>query len=131
MAHLQTSRPKVILIIDDDESVVELLASFFERKGFTVYTALDGVEGVDLALRHHPSVIISDMMMGQMHGFEVLQQIRSHPELARAVVIVASAKSYKPDIDRAKELGATDYIVKPYEAEELYATIGHHFQAVA
>ena len=120
---------KSILIIDNDESIVEFLSFFFESKGFTVYTALDGVEGVNLALFHKPAVIISDMMMGQMHGFEVLQKIRSHPELASAVLIVASAKSYKPDIDRARQLGATDYVVKPFKAEELYATVERHLTA--
>ena len=122
---------KSVLIIDNDESIVEFLSFFFESKGFKVYTALDGVEGVNLAMVHKPSVIISDMMMGQMHGFEVLQRIRSHPELASAVLIVASAKSYKPDIDRARQLGATDYVVKPFKAEELYAMVERHLAAVS
>jgi CheY-like chemotaxis protein len=125
------TKSRSILIIDNDESIVEFLSFFFESKDFTVYTALDGVEGVNLALLHKPAVIISDMMMGQMHGFEVLQRIRSHPELASAVLIVASAKSYKPDIDRAKQLGATDYVVKPFKAEELYATVERHLMAAS
>ena len=118
-----------ILIIDNDESLVAFLAFFFEDRGFTVYTAHDGTVGVDLATRHKPLVIISDMMMGEMHGFEVLQQIRSNPELARTVVVVMSAKSYKSDIDRARQLGATDYVVKPFKTEELFALVEQHLAA--
>jgi two-component system sensor histidine kinase/response regulator len=120
---------KSILIIDNDASLVAFLAFLFEEQGFTVYTALDGDEGVTLAARHKPSVIISDMMMGHMHGFEVLQRIRSDPELNRTVVIAMSAKSFKPDIDRARELGATEYVVKPFKTEELVALVAHHLSA--
>jgi CheY-like chemotaxis protein len=112
-----------ILIIDNDESLVAFLAFFFEDRGFTVYSAHDGVQGVTLASRHHPRVIITDMMMGEMHGFEVLQRIRSDPDLAGTVIIGMSAKSYKADIDRARQLGATEYVVKPFKTEELYQLV--------
>lgn len=118
-----------ILIIDNDESLVAFLAFFFQDKGFQVYTATDGTEGIQLALRHKPPVIISDMMMGQMHGFDVLQTIRSHPELTHTIVIIMSAKSYKSDIDRAKELGAYDYVVKPFKTEELLAIVERHLSS--
>jgi len=121
--------PRSILIIDNDESLVAFLAFFFEDRGYTVYTALDGTDGVTLAGRHHPTVIVTDMMMGEMHGFEVLQRIRSDSELAGTVVIAMSAKSYKPDIDRARQLGATDYVVKPFKTEEMLATIERHLAA--
>jgi two-component system response regulator TrcR len=112
-----------VLIIDNDESLVAFLAFFFEDQGFTVHTAHDGPDGVALAARHRPDVIVSDMMMGAMHGFEVLQQIRANPELVRTPVIVMSAKSYKTDIDRARQLGASDYVVKPFKTEELFAVV--------
>ena len=115
-----------ILVIDNDESIVEFLAYVLEDRGYIVHTALDGAAGMELALRHRPPVIICDLMMGQMHGFEVLQKIRAHPDLAGTVVIVASSKSYKPDMDRARELGASDYLVKPFRVEELLETIERH-----
>jgi CheY-like chemotaxis protein len=115
-----------ILVIDNDESIVDFLSFVLEDNGYTVHTALDGPAGVELALRHRPPVIICDLMMGQMHGFEVLQRIRAHPELARSVVIVASSKSYKPDMDRARDLGASEYLVKPFRVEELLQTIERH-----
>jgi DNA-binding response OmpR family regulator len=115
-----------ILVIDNDQSIVEFLAFVLEDAGFTVHTAMDGNDGIALALQHRPPVIICDLMMGSMHGFEVLQQIRSHPELSRTVVIVASSKTYKPDMDRARELGASDYLVKPFRPDELLQTIERH-----
>ncbi len=108
-----------ILIVDNDASLVAFLAFFFEDRGFTVYTAHDGSEGLELARRHKPTLVISDMMMGQVHGFELIQQIRADPQLARTPVIIMSAKSYKSDIDRARALGATDYVVKPFKTEDL------------
>lgn len=115
-----------VLVIENDAALVRLLTLVFEQRGFTVYAAYDGVEGVKLALLRRPAVIILDIMLPEMHGFDVLQEIRSHPELARAVVIVASAKSFKADINRAKELGATDYLVKPFTTDELVAVVERH-----
>ncbi len=115
-----------ILIIDNDASLVAFLAFFFEDKGFTVYTAHDGTEGMALARRHKPPVILSDMMMEQMHGFELLTEVRADPELQRTVVIIISAKSYKSDIDRARSLGATDYVVKPFRTEEVFELVQRH-----
>lgn len=112
-----------ILVIDNDKSLVEFLAFFFEDKGFTVYTALDGREGVTLALAHRPSVIVTDLMMGELHGLEVVQHVRAEPSLAESVVIVMSAKTYKPDIQRTRDMGADGYLVKPFKSEELQALV--------
>ena len=87
---------KSVLVIDNDENIVRLLTFVFEEKGYTVYTAFDGVEGVGLALLHKPSVIICDVVMGEMHGFEVLQKVRSHPDLAGVVVIVEDQDAPPP-----------------------------------
>ncbi len=115
-----------ILVIDNDQSAVELLSVFFQQHDFSVYTALDGATGVALARAHKPAVIICDILLDQMHGFEVIQNIRAHPELSRAIVIVISAKSYKPDIDRAKALGANEYLVKPINVDELLTSVERH-----
>ena len=114
-------KTKTVLTIDNDEALVELLAYVFGEKGDTVYTAHDGTAGLELAVRHRPDVIVSDLIMGQMHGFEVRRALRAHPELKDTVVIATSAKAYKPDIARARELGATEYMVKPFAVEDLLA----------
>jgi DNA-binding response OmpR family regulator len=115
-----------ILIIDNDASLLAFLAFFFEDKGFTVYTADDGTEGVALAHQHKPRIILSDVMMGRLHGFDVLVQLRAEPALQDAIVIMMSAKSYRSDIERARALGATDYVVKPFQTEELFAMVQRH-----
>ena len=105
---------------------MDVASFYFSEQGYTVYTVFDGEEGVKLALKHHPAVIICDLIMGEMHGFEVLRTLRLHPDMKQTVVIMTSAKAYKPDIDRARELGATDYVVKPYRTDELMALIERH-----
>ena len=117
---------KTLLIIENDEALVDLASFYFSEQGYTVYTAFDGDEGVKLALEHKPAVIICDVIMGEMHGFDVLRTLRAHPDFKHTVIIMTSAKAYKPDIDRARELGATDYVVKPYRTDELMALIERH-----
>jgi DNA-binding response OmpR family regulator len=115
-----------ILIIDNDPSLVAFLSFFFEDKGFTVYTADDGTEGIELARQHKPRIILSDMMMGRMHGFDVLVHLRGEAELRDTAIIVMSAKSYRSDIERARALGAAEYVVKPFKTDELFALVERH-----
>jgi DNA-binding response OmpR family regulator len=115
-----------LLIIDNDEALVDLESYYFTDAGYTVHTAFDGDEGVKLALELKPAVIVCDMIMGVMHGFDVLRTLRAHPDMKQTVIIMTSAKAYKPDIDRARELGATDYLVKPLQMDELQSTIEQH-----
>ncbi len=117
---------KTLLVIDDDRLTVKLELKFFSSQGYTVYTASDGDIGVELALLHKPSAILCDVMMGAMHGFEVLRTLRQHPDMKQMVIIMTSAKAYKPDIDRARLLGATDYVVKPFHLNELLAVVERH-----
>ena len=117
---------KTVLVIDNDEALVEIESFYFSEQGYTVYTAFDGDVGVKLALQHKPSAIVCDVVMQEMHGFEVLRTLRENPDMKHTVVIMTSAKAYKPDIDRAHDLGATDYVVKPFRTDELLALIERH-----
>jgi phosphoribosyl 1,2-cyclic phosphodiesterase/ActR/RegA family two-component response regulator len=108
-----------LLIIDNDAGLLELLSFVFGGRGFAIPTAQQGNTGLALARTHRPSVIICDIMMEDMHGFEVLQSLRADRDLADTVVVMISAKSYKPDIDRAREMGADDYVVKPFDPDDL------------
>lgn len=108
-----------LLVIDNDEGLLEVLSLVFSRHGFRVLTAHQGAAGIALARTHRPAFIICDIIMDDLHGFEVLRSVRGDPELARAAVVMISAKSYKPDIDRAREMGADDYLVKPFDPDEL------------
>jgi len=111
-------KPKV-LIIDDDPTLRRLVQVVFERDGFDVSLASEGSEGVRLALMNPPNIIILDIMMEGLHGFEVCKMLRANSSMQRTAIIIVSGKSYKPDIDRAMELGADSYVVKPFSPKEL------------
>jgi len=112
------SKPRV-LIIDDDDSHRRLAQVIFERNGFEVSLAYDGSEGVRQAIINPPAVIVLDLMMEGLHGFEVCKMLRANSNMRRTAIIVTSGKSYKADVDKAIQLGADAYVVKPFLPKEL------------
>jgi len=119
------SKPKA-LIIDDDPSLRRLAQTVFERGGFDVSVAREGSEGIHLAIMNTPNVIILDIMMEGLNGFEVCKMLRANPHLRQTVIIITSGKSFKSDIDKAMELGADAYVVKPFSPNELLETAIQH-----
>jgi DNA-binding response OmpR family regulator len=120
---MTTMPGRSVLIIDNDREIVDLLSFYFEEHGFIVDTAVDGHTGVAQAIQRRPDTIICDVIMDRMHGFEVIQRVRSQPELADTLLIMVSAKAYTPDIDRARSLGADHFVVKPFRCDELLKLI--------
>jgi DNA-binding response OmpR family regulator len=116
-------RGRSVLIIDNDREIVDLLSYYFEEHGFAVDTAVDSHIGVALAFQRKPDAIICDVIMDRMHGFEVIQKVRGRPELADTLLIMVSAKAYKPDMDRARALGADHFVVKPFRCEDLKSLV--------
>ncbi|HTP79511.1 MAG TPA: response regulator [Bacteroidota bacterium] len=112
-----------ILIIDDEELLLRMSARWFEQEGFSVFTVDNGTDGLALAERELPDVTLLDVNMPGLHGFEVCRRMRENPALARSIIIMTSARSYKPDIEKAKALGANDYLVKPAGADELLGIV--------
>jgi len=112
-------KPKV-LIIDNDPTLLRLLQIVFEREGFDVALASEGSEGVHKALMNPPNIVILDIIMEGLHGFEVCKMLRANSSMQRTAIIVVSGKAYKQDIDRAIELGADTYVVKPFSPKELF-----------
>jgi DNA-binding response OmpR family regulator len=110
---------RTVLIIDNDRDIVDLLAFFFEEQGYSVDTAVDGHTGVALAQLRRPDVVICDIVMDRMHGFEVIEKLRARPEFARTLLIMVSAKTVKADMERARALGADHFVVKPFRCEDL------------
>ena len=98
----------------------------FEREGFAVCQADNGEDGLKLARTELPDLILLDLVMPKLLGFEVCQALRNDTRFSRTAVIIMSAKSYKPDFDKAAELGADDYVVKPFEFQDLLKTARHH-----
>jgi len=122
-----TKKPKA-LIVDDEDSLRKLLIMRFEQEGYQVFWAANGKDGLQLAEQEKPDVVILDIIMPGLHGFEVLQRIRNNPALDKTAVIMTSAKSYKPDIEAAKKLGADDYCVKPTDFEDLIVVVGNRLK---
>lgn len=111
-------KPKVLLV-DDEDYFRKMVAYGFEREGFTVVQADNGTDGLALAERERPDLVVLDLVMPGLLGFEVCKALRDKPEFSKTCIIIMSAKSYKPDMDKAMELGADEYVVKPVEMEEL------------
>ena len=100
----------------------------FDRDGFETFLANEGSEGVRLALMNPPNIIILDIMMEGLHGFEVCKMLRANSSLRQTAIIIISGKSYKPDIDKAMELGADSYVVKPFSPKDLLEIAVKHMK---
>ncbi len=110
---------RTILVCDDNELLVELLSFRLENKGYRVLIARDGAQAVALTEQHLPDAIILDTMMPVMDGQLVLRRLRSKTETAAIPVIMLTARKQQRDIVDAFDLGANDYLVKPFIPEEL------------
>ena len=109
-----------ILIADDNEDICDILASFAEGAGFEVATAADGREALDLALQGDVSLLLLDVMMPKLDGFEVCREIRRVSDLP---IIMITARGEDYDRIMGLELGADDYVVKPFSPKELMARV--------
>lgn len=110
-----------ILAIDDNADIRELLSFILEKQGFQVSTAADGVTGLSLIKELKPKLILLDVTMPEFSGFDVLDAVRNDKDskVRRIPVLMITAKSSTEDVDRAIELGATSYIVKPFRPAKL------------
>jgi DNA-binding response OmpR family regulator len=108
-----------VLVVDDDPVILRLLQVNFELEGIEVVTAPDGEEGLIIAQSDPPDLVISDIMMPKVNGLELLAALRSSPETAAMPVILLSAKAQVADVQRGLELGADDYVTKPFDPLEL------------
>ena len=110
--------PKV-LVVDDDPDALRIAETLLRRAGFEVLTASDGAAGLACIRAERPRVVVLDLMMPGLHGFSVCEEVQKDPVLHDVRIIVTSSKGYPVDIKKAKELGAADYLVKPYDMAEL------------
>lgn len=110
---------KCVLVVDDDTWVVKMVKSTLEKRGHYVVTASDGERGLRAALEHSPDLVISDVMMPNLDGWAFVKQLRARPEFAFVPVIFLSALSSDEDRIRGFQLGADDYLPKPFRFEEL------------
>ncbi|HPT04944.1 MAG TPA: response regulator transcription factor [Bacteroidales bacterium] len=114
---------KKILIIEDDKTLRENSALFLKMNGFETITACDGSEGIHLAIEHLPDIIICDIVMPKVNGYEVLKSLHNINATSLIPFIFLSGKSEKEDFRAGMQLGADDYLTKPFNYDELLQII--------
>ena len=118
----------LVLIIEDDEILQSLLLSLLEKEHFTVLSAEDGCCGLQLAQEFHPDVIICDINLPKINGFEVLKRLRSSLTTAKVPFIFYTSNSDSECLHHAMQLGANEYLIKPTSIRQLLESINHQIQ---
>ena len=120
---------KKIALIEDDADLFSLLKYNLEKEGFLLVGSQTGKGAIDLCLRERPDLILLDIMLPDSDGLDICKGIRSHPELSHVPVIFLTARASEADRIVGLELGANDYIVKPFFVRELIARIKIQFRS--
>jgi two-component system phosphate regulon response regulator PhoB len=110
---------KKILIVEDDVDILNLLRYYFQYDGYETHTAKDGSQAIDLIQEVQPDLVLLDLMLPEMSGLEVCKRIKANPVTAGIPVIMLTAKGEEEDRISGFELGADDYVVKPFSPKEL------------
>jgi CheY-like chemotaxis protein len=117
-----------ILIIEDEKDVLENLCDMMELEDFNPLSADNGLDGISIAKKELPDLIICDIAMPYADGFEVLKALKYYPSTKDIPIIILTAKSNQEDVDKAMHLGAEDYITKPFVNQQLIETIKHRLE---
>jgi len=114
---------KKVLIIEDNNDIRENIVEILELAGYTVFAANNGKTGVDLAIKNTPDIILCDIMMPELDGYGVLYMLNKYPETAATPFIFLTAKAERIDLRKGMEMGADDYLTKPFDDMELLNSI--------
>jgi len=110
---------KRILVVDDEQELIKAVQIRLEHAGYEVLTAYGGQEALDRVSKERPDLILLDIMMPGIDGFEVLRRLKNKPETSLIPIIMLTAKGETGSLIKAGDLGTTDYIIKPFDTEEL------------
>jgi len=125
---MTASRPAAdgerVLVVDDEPDIVALVAYHLAKAGYRVSTASDGPEAIEQALRERPAIIVLDLMLPGLSGYDVLKQLRANERTRGVGVLLLTARREEPDRIRGLSLGADDYLTKPFSAQELVLRVG-------
>ncbi|HTY08556.1 MAG TPA: response regulator [Candidatus Edwardsbacteria bacterium] len=114
---------KKVLIVDDDSSILFLISEVLSRNNYEPLLAYNGKEAMDLVRVHRPALVVLDIMMPGINGFEVCKKIKGDPELKDTRIILLTAKTKAADIQLGLAAGAESYFTKPFKIAELLAKI--------
>jgi DNA-binding response OmpR family regulator len=119
-----------VLVIDDDAMIRSLLQNALASKGFKVFTAGSGLDGLDIAKAQEIDIILLDWMMPEMDGMETLEELKRNSDTMYIPVLMLTSKDDSKDIDFAINKGAIDYIVKPFNAYEVPEIVQKHLEKI-
>jgi DNA-binding response OmpR family regulator len=115
---------KTVLIADDEPNIVISLEFLLEQAGYRVLVAHDGQEALEAIRRQPPDLVLLDVMLPRLSGFDVCQKIRENPDWQHMRIVMLTAKGREVEISKGLALGANAYITKPFSTQELLAQIG-------
>ena len=114
---------RAILVVEDDATLRETLVYNLRAEGYTVLTASDGVQAIDIARRQPLALVLLDLMLPRMDGLEVCRRLRARPETAQTPILMLTARNEETDKVVGLEIGADDYVTKPFSWNELRARV--------
>ena len=120
---MSSQHPKKILIVEDEQDIAQLVRHYLEKEGFHISIAKTGLEALTLAASNRPDLVILDLMLPQLDGLEVCKTLRNKPETALLPIIMLTAKNEETDTVIGLELGADDYVTKPFSPKALVARV--------
>ena len=119
---------KAILVADDDPDILSIVSMSLETQGYTVYKAVNGREAVDLAKQHHPDLVLMDMMMPIVSGYEAVIELKADAATRDITIVGLSAKAMATDMERATDVGIDGYITKPFRIAQVLAVVESYLQ---
>ena len=120
-----------ILVVDDEPDIVALVAYHLAKAGYRVSTAASGSDALVASRREHPALVVLDLMLPGLSGFDVLEQLRADDATRDIAVLMLTARREEPDRIRGLSLGADDYLTKPFSPQELVLRVGAILRRVA
>ena len=118
------TQPVSVLVVEDEPDIRELIAMNLRREGYTVFETDHGATGLAIARREHPAVVLLDLMLPDMSGRDVCTELRADPTTAGSYIIMVTARTQERDRIRGFEVGADDYVTKPFSVRELVLRVG-------
>ena len=114
---------KKILVADDDKNIRDALSYILEEEGYRLWKAKDGAEALRKVKNSRPDIVFLDIMMPELNGYDLCRIIKNDPDLKKTYVIMLTAQDQVDEREHGKEVGADDYIVKPFSPKEILAII--------
>ena len=114
-----------ILVVEDSPTVLYLMAEASAQGGYEVLKATDGMEALRMAAQEKPSLVLLDVILPKLNGYQVCRRLKAEPATASIPVVMITSKGKNTDRHWGLEQGADDYVVKPFQAHELLSVIGH------